>query len=101
MQSHKKPSSLEFLRNNTLKFSRSIDHFQDRFSISFFFFFFFFTIRGKPLTRLTEASIIDEKKILIKYGSRCEGPVTLSAEKDVYPALAQFAFIFQKHEFLI
>ena len=27
--------------------------------------------------------------------------VTLSAEKDVNPALAQFAFIFQKHEFLI
>ena len=27
--------------------------------------------------------------------------ITLSAEKDVNPALKQFSFIFQKHEFLI
>ena len=52
MQSHKKPSSLEFLRNNTLKFSIHI------FSI----FCFFFILRGKVLARLTEASIINEKK---------------------------------------
>ena len=54
MQSHKKPSYLEFLRNNTLKFSIHI------FSI---FFVFFFILRGKVLARLTEASIIDEKKL--------------------------------------
>ena len=97
MQSHKEPSSLGFLRNNTLKFPRSIH----RFSI----WFFFSTLKGKPLTRLTEASIIDEKKILIKYGNRCEGPDRLShnliRRKDVNLALAQFAFIFQKYEFLI
>ena len=58
MQSHKKPSSLEFLRNNTLKFSIHI------FSIFLFCFvlFCFFILRGKVLARLTEASIIDEKK---------------------------------------
>ena len=57
MQSHKKPSSLEFLSNNTLKFSIHI------FSIFLFcFVLFFFILRGKVLARLTEASIIDEKK---------------------------------------
>ena len=58
MQSHKKPSSLEFLRNNTLKISMDI------FSIIFvlFCFVFFFILRGKVLARLTEASIINEKK---------------------------------------
>ena len=48
MQSHKKPSSLEFVRNNTFKFSRSIP----RFSV-------FFKL-------LIKASIIDEEKILTK-----------------------------------
>ena len=71
MRSHKEPSSLGFLRNNTLKFPRSIH----RFSI---WLFFFSTLSGKPLTRLTEASIIDEKKILIKYSNRCEGPDRLA-----------------------
>ena len=58
MQSHKKPSSLEFLRNNTLNFSRSIHIF----SIFLFCFVLFFILRGKVLVRLTEASTIDEKK---------------------------------------
>ena len=57
MQSHKKRSSLEFLRSNTLKFS-SI------YSALFLFCFvsFFFILRRKVLARLTEASIINEKK---------------------------------------
>ena len=57
MQSHKKRSSLEFLRNNTIKFSIHI------FSIIFVLFcFVFFILRGKVLARLTEASTINEKK---------------------------------------
>ena len=55
----------------------------DRFSVTFgfclfLFAFFFFTLRGTLLSRLTQASIIDEKKILIKYGNRCEGPNRLA-----------------------
>ena len=47
MQSHKKPSSLEFLRNNTLKFSIHI------FSIFLFYFvLFFFSFSGEK-SRLT------------------------------------------------
>ena len=62
MQSHKKPSSLEFLRT---------PNFQDRSINSTFLrlcvcFVFLFHSQGKLLTSLIEASIIDEKKILTK-----------------------------------
>ena len=60
MQSHKKPSSLEFLRNNTLKFSIHI--LSIFLFVLFCFVLFFFILRGKVLAGLTEASIIDEKK---------------------------------------
>ena len=78
----------------------------DTFSVTFGFclLFFFFTLRGTLLSRLTQASIIDEKKILIKYGNGVKdqtGWRNLIRRKDVNPALAQFALIFQKHEFLI
>ena len=44
-----------------------------------FCFVFFFTLRGKLISRLTKASIIDEKKILIEYDNRCEGPDRLAS----------------------
>ena len=68
MQSHKKPSSLEFLN---FKFLRSIyrldvSSFVCWFCFVLFFVFVLFHSQGKLLTSLIEASITDEKKILTK-----------------------------------
>ena len=76
----------------------------DRFSVTFgfclfLFAFFFSTLRGTLLSRFTQASIIDEKK---KIGVKDQtGWRNLIRRKDINPALAQFALILQKHEFLI
>ena len=64
MQSHKKPSSLEFLN---FKFLRSIH----RFDVSSFvcLFCFFVSLSGETPS-LIEASIIDETKFSQKYGNK-------------------------------
>ena len=69
MQSHKKPSFLEFLN---FKFLRSIHRFDVSSFVCLFCFVLFcfsfvlFHSQGKLLTGLIEASITDEKKILTK-----------------------------------
>ena len=69
MQSRKKTKFLQVSEKQHLEILKI-----DGFSV----FVLFFTLRGKLLSRLTEASIIDKKKILIKYGNRCEGPDRLA-----------------------
>ena len=61
MQSHKKPSSLEFLRTPNFQ-DRSINSTFLRLCVCFVLFFCFI-LRGNSLI---EASIIEENKILIK-----------------------------------
>ena len=74
MQSHKKTKFPRVSEKQHLEIFKI-----DRFSVFFLFcFFVFFTLRGTLLSRLTQASIIDEKKILIKYDNRCEGPNRLA-----------------------
>ena len=65
MQSHKKPSSLEFLRTPNFQ-HRSINSTFLRLCVCFVLFFVLFYSQGKLLTSLIEASIIEEKKILTK-----------------------------------
>ena len=69
MQSHKKPSPLEFLN---FKFLRSIHGFDVSSFVCLFYFvcFVLFHSQGKLLTSLIEASIIDERKFLQKYGNK-------------------------------
>ena len=73
MQSHKKTKFPRVSEKQHLEIFK-IDRFSVTFGFCLFLFAFFFTLRGTLLSRLTQASIIDEKKILIKYGNRCEGP---------------------------
>ena len=78
MQSHKKTEFPQVSEKQHLEILKI-----DGFSVFFFWFFvfvfvLFFTLPGKLLSRLTEASIVDKKKILIKYGNRCEGPDRLA-----------------------
>ena len=71
MQSHKKPSSIEFLN---FKFLKSIHGFDVSSFVCLFclfcFVFVLFHSQGKLLTSLIEASIIDERKFLQKYGNK-------------------------------
>ena len=73
MQSHKKTKFPRVSEKQLLEIFM-IDRFSVIFGFCLFLFVFFFTLRGTLLSRLTQASIIDEKKILIKNGNWCEGP---------------------------
>ena len=69
MQSHKKPSSLEFLRTPNFQ-DRSINSTFLRLCVCFVLFFFLFHSQEKLLTSLIEAPIIDEKKFSQKYDNK-------------------------------
>ena len=120
MQSHKKSSSLDFLRNNTFKFTRSIHRF------SVFFFVFFFHYQGKTPYNFDRSVKNWQKAIITKHGNRnskilCTDILAheiiriivigvqdqtgwrgvVRRKKDISPVFPQFTFISQKHEVLI
>ena len=124
LQSHKKSSSVEFLSNNTFKFTRSIHGFSVFFS--FFFSFFNYYYQGKTPHKIDWRVKNWQKAIITKHRNKnikilCTdipahkiirimviGVLDLTGwcnlirqKKDIIPAFTQFTFIFQKHEVLI
>ena len=66
LQSHKKSSSFEFLRNNTFKFTRSIHGFSV-FGFFFSFFLFFFNYQGKTPHKIYRSASKAFTEYLLNY----------------------------------
>ena len=70
MQTHKKSSFLEFLRNNTFKFTRSIHRFSVFFLFLFFLIYLFFHYQGKTPYKIDRSVKKRQKAIITKHGKK-------------------------------